>query len=65
MRQRGADPGRKCPHLLDADYFHFLAHTVDVQRYTEFPRGGHFVAFEEPQLLAADLRAFFRPLRGN
>ena len=35
----------------------------NVQRYTEFPRGGHFVAFEEAQLLAEDLRAFFRPLR--
>src|SRR5450432_70757 len=37
----------------------------NVQRYTELPRGGHFAAFEEPQLLAEDLRAFFRPLRGN
>jgi pimeloyl-ACP methyl ester carboxylesterase len=37
----------------------------NVQRYTEFPRGGHFAAFEEPQLLAEDLRAFFRPLRAN
>ena len=35
----------------------------DVQRWTEMPRGGHFAAHEEPELLAADLRAFFRPLR--
>jgi len=34
-----------------------------VQRWTEMPRGGHFAALEEPQLLAEDLRAFFRPLR--
>jgi hypothetical protein len=27
------------------------------------PRGGHFAAMEEPQLLAEDLRAFVRPLR--
>jgi pimeloyl-ACP methyl ester carboxylesterase len=27
------------------------------------PRGGHFAAFEEPALLAQDIRAFFRPLR--
>jgi hypothetical protein len=27
--------------------------------------GGHFAAFEEPQLLAEDLRAFFRPLRAS
>jgi len=35
----------------------------NVQRWTEMPRGGHFAALEEPELLAADLRAFFRPLR--
>jgi pimeloyl-ACP methyl ester carboxylesterase len=34
-----------------------------VQRWTEMPRGGHFAALEEPDLLAEDLRAFFRPLR--
>jgi pimeloyl-ACP methyl ester carboxylesterase len=35
----------------------------NVQRWTEMPRGGHFAALEEPDLLATDLRAFFRPLR--
>jgi pimeloyl-ACP methyl ester carboxylesterase len=34
-----------------------------VQRWTEMPRGGHFAALEEPQLLVEDVRAFFRPLR--
>jgi pimeloyl-ACP methyl ester carboxylesterase len=34
-----------------------------VRRWTEFPRGGHFAAMEEPELLATDIRAFFRPLR--
>jgi hypothetical protein len=29
------------------------------------PRGGHFAAWEEPDLLAADIREFFRPLRGG
>lgn len=33
-----------------------------VTRWTEMPRGGHFPAHEEPELLAADLRAFFAPL---
>jgi hypothetical protein len=28
------------------------------------PRGGHFAAMEQPELLAEDIRAFFRPLRG-
>jgi hypothetical protein len=27
------------------------------------PRGGYFAAMEEPELLAEDIRAFFRPLR--
>ena len=35
----------------------------DVQRWTEMPRGGHFAALEEPELLVDDIRAFFRPLR--
>jgi pimeloyl-ACP methyl ester carboxylesterase len=35
----------------------------NVRRWTEMPRGGHFAALEEPDLLAADLREFFRPLR--
>jgi pimeloyl-ACP methyl ester carboxylesterase len=35
----------------------------NVTRWTEMPRGGHFAALEEPQLLADDVRAFFRALR--
>ena len=34
----------------------------NVQRWTEMPSGGHFAAMEEPELLADDLRAFFKPL---
>jgi pimeloyl-ACP methyl ester carboxylesterase len=36
--------------------------TYRVTRYTEMPRGGHFAPHEEPELLAADLEAFFGPL---
>jgi len=36
----------------------------NVRLWTEMPRGGHFAAMEQPDLLAADIRAFFRPLRG-
>ena len=32
----------------------------NVQRWTEMPRGGHFAAMEEPELLAADLHEWFR-----
>ena len=35
----------------------------NVQRWTEMPRGGHFAALEEPELLVDDIRRFFRPLR--
>ncbi len=35
----------------------------DVARWTPMPRGGHFAAWEEPDLLAGEIREFFRPLR--
>jgi microsomal epoxide hydrolase len=35
----------------------------DVQRWTEMERGGHFAAMEEPELLVADIRAWFRDYR--
>lgn len=38
-------------------------HTFNVTRWTDMPSGGHFAALEEPQLLAEEIRAFFRPLR--
>lgn len=41
----------------------WVERTHNVQRWTEMPHGGHFSAAEEPQLLAEDIRAFFRPLR--
>jgi len=34
-----------------------------VRRWTEMARGGHFAALEEPQLLAEEVRAFFRDFR--
>ena len=33
--------------------------------WREFERGGHFAAFEVPELLAEDLRTFFRPYRSG
>jgi pimeloyl-ACP methyl ester carboxylesterase len=35
----------------------------DLRRWTKAPRGGHFLASEEPALLAEDLRIFFRDVR--
>jgi pimeloyl-ACP methyl ester carboxylesterase len=37
--------------------------TCNVHRWTEMPRGGHFAAMEEPELLVEDIRAFFRTFR--
>lgn len=36
---------------------------TDIRRWTEMPRGGHFAALEQPEALASEIRAFFRPLR--
>lgn len=35
----------------------------NIRHWTIQPRGGHFAALEVPELLAKDLRNFFRPLR--
>ncbi len=35
----------------------------NIQRWTEFPKGGHFAAMEQPAALLKDIREFFRPLR--
>lgn len=36
---------------------------TDIRRWTVMPRGGHFAAMEQPEALADEIRAFFRPLR--
>jgi pimeloyl-ACP methyl ester carboxylesterase len=41
----------------------WLERVFDVHRWTSMPRGGHFAALEQPQLLVDEIRAFFRPLR--
>ena len=35
------------------------AEYYDIQRWTPMPKGGHFCALEQPELLVEDLRAFF------
>ncbi len=41
----------------------FAERFFNVQRGTPMPRGGHFAALEEPELLVEDIRAFFRGVR--
>jgi microsomal epoxide hydrolase len=36
---------------------------LNIQRWTTMTRGGHFAALEQPELLAADIRTFFRSFR--
>jgi pimeloyl-ACP methyl ester carboxylesterase len=36
----------------------FVEKTYDVVHWSDMPRGGHFAALEEPDLMLADLRAF-------
>ena len=36
---------------------------TDIRRWTPMPRGGHFAALEQPELLAGEVAAFFRELR--
>ena len=35
----------------------------NIVRWTEMPRGGHFAALEEPELLVEDIRSFFTDVR--
>lgn len=35
----------------------------NIVHWTEMPRGGHFAAMEQPELLAESICSFFRPLR--
>lgn len=35
----------------------------NVVRFNDYPRGGHFAIHEQAEVLARDIREFFRPLR--
>jgi len=55
--------------LFPADLSHpprsWAERTYNLTRYTRMPRGGHFAAHEEPELLARDITEFFREHRGG
>ena len=42
---------------------HIADQTNNIVRWTEFDRGGHFPAMEQPDLLINDIREFFREIR--
>ena len=41
----------------------WLEARYNITRWTVMPRGGHFAAFEQPDLLVDDVRTFFRTVR--
>jgi len=45
-----------------AEYWR-IGYDNHIVHWSEFDRGGHFAAMEEPDLLVGDVREFFRPLR--
>jgi pimeloyl-ACP methyl ester carboxylesterase len=51
------------PHENFLPLRHLAERTDNIVRWSEFDRGGHFAAMEEPDLLVEDVRAFFRQLR--
>ena len=50
------------PHDNFIPLRHIADRTNIITRWTEFDRGGHFAAMEQPDLLTGDVRAFFRDL---
>ncbi|MFC6882642.1 MULTISPECIES: epoxide hydrolase family protein [Actinomadura] len=61
--QRSAVPVGVAVFAGDSSIRRFAECAHAVVRWTEFDAGGHFAAMEAPDLLAGDVRAFFRPLR--
>lgn len=37
--------------------------TYEIHHWSDLPKGGHFPALEQPEVLVEEIRAFFRPLR--
>ncbi len=53
------------PHELPMPPRSWVERVFDVRRWTQMSAGGHFAALEQPELLAGEIRAFFRPLRSQ
>jgi pimeloyl-ACP methyl ester carboxylesterase len=51
------------PHEIVQPIRRLAEQTDHIVHWSPQPRGGHFAALEVPDLLLADIRAFFRPLR--
>ncbi|HEV2673108.1 MAG TPA: epoxide hydrolase [Aliidongia sp.] len=53
----------RLPRELPMPPRRWVERAFNLTHWTTLPRGGHFAAMEAPELLAEDIRAFFRPLR--
>ena len=51
------------PHEIALPIRRFAERKNDIVQWTEFDRGGHFAAMEEPDLVLGDVRTFFRRFR--
>ena len=51
------------PKEISAPPRSWVERAYTVTRWTNMPKGGHFAAMEQPELLAEDIRAHFRALR--
>jgi len=51
------------PHEIAPPVRRFAEQSNNIVHWSEFDRGGHFAAMEEPDLLVSDVRQFFRLLR--
>ena len=61
-RDRSAVPTAVAVFTTDLSIRPFADKVHNVVHWSEFDRAGHFAALEAPDLLAADLREFFRAL---
>jgi pimeloyl-ACP methyl ester carboxylesterase len=50
------------PKEVIASPFHWIQQSYNVVQMTEMPKGGHFAALEQPELLIDDIRKFFAKL---
>jgi pimeloyl-ACP methyl ester carboxylesterase len=51
------------PHDISTPPREWAERSYNIVHWTEMPKGGHFAAMEEPEMLVNDIRDFFRPLR--
>ena len=41
----------------------YVDRIFNIKRWTKMPKGGHFAALEQPDLLVKDIREFFKTIR--